>query len=509
MAGRRTRHGDGLKSIRGKTSSQTIGWMAWVSGGQLIKMVVSVGSVAILARLLTLEDYGVFAAAMIFIGIVQSGLVQGGFPAAVIQRQDLKPLHIRNAFTGILILHVLVGLAIWFGAGAIADFFAMPPLTDIMRVLCLTIALNPFLAVSLALLKRRKRFRFLTVTNLLSNVVASTAVAIALAWAGYGVWSLVIANITSTVLSATIMFAAAHFNPIPIITAHMRDLLKMSLGMSLVGALNMFAGQASKFVIGRALGADALGLFNRASRLIDFPSMLLGSPQVLFPVMADMNDDRARMARGFLRSIALCSLAAVPLTVLLFHAADGLVTLLLGGQWLAAIGPTAILSLTLVLMLGDRIASVVFMALGTVRQLILRQSIFAVLVIVGSIIGSRWGLEGVCVAVVVAYVLSYALAIHLVNRLLDIGWRRFARANLPGLFLALPVLATLILGETFVWSDVRAIFLFPIEAAATGVVIYGACLIKPAWFLGPDGIWLVQEISRRVPSPLQRLLPRV
>ena len=481
--------------------------MAWVSGGRVILMVVSVASVAILARLLTLEDYGIFAAAMIFIGIVQSGMVQGGFPTAVIQRQDLTTLHIRNAFTGMLILHLLVAALIWFGADAIAAFFDMPALVDIMRVLCLSILLNPFLALSSALLKRRKRFRFLTITDLISTIFASTAVAIALAWAGFGVWALVTASITSTVVRTAMMFAAARFNPIPVITRHMRDLLKLSLGMSLVGALMVLSGQAAKFVIGRALGADALGLFNRANRLVDFPKTLLGSPQVLFPVMADMNDDKERLARGYLRSIALCALAAGPLTVLLCHAADGLVALLLGSQWVEAVGPTAILSLTLVLMLSSRVATVVFMALGTVRELIVRQTLFTALIIAGSVIGTRWGLEGVCVAVVIAYALSYALAIVLANRLLETSWRRFARANLPGLLLALPVLVALVLGNTFVWSDVPAIFRFLIEAAVTGLIIYGACFIKPIWFLGPDGIWLVQEVRRRVPNPLRRLIP--
>ncbi len=483
--------------------------MAWVGGGQLIKMMVSVVSVAILARLLTLEDYGIFAAAMIFIAIVQSGMVQGGFPTAIIQRQDLHPLHVRNAFAGMLILHVLAAALIWFGADAIAAFFDMPPLTDIMRALCVTILLNPFLALSLALLKRRKRFRFITITELFTTSLASTAVAIALAWAGYGVWALVIASIVSSVSNTAVVYGAVRFNPIPVITSHMRDLLKLSMGMSLVGVLTIFSAQAAKFVIGRALGADALGLFNRANRLIDFPMRLLGSPQVLFPVMADLNDDKARMARGYLRSIGLCSLAAAPLTVLIFHAADSLVALLLGSQWVAAVDPTAILSLTLVLMLGTRVATVVFKALGTVRALIVRQSLFALLIVAGSIIGSRWGLEGVCVAVLIAYVLSYALAVHLVSRLLDVGWLRFARANLPGLVLALPVLGVLILGDRFVWSDVPAIFRFPIEAAATGAVIYGACFVKPAWFLGPDGIWLVRELRKRAPGPLRRIVPAV
>ena len=267
----------------------------------------------------------------------------------------------------------------------------------------------------------------------------------------------------------------ARFNLIPTLTSHMRDLMKVSLGMSLVGALTVFSGQAAKFVIGRVLGADALGVFSRANRVLESPMELLGSAHVLFPVMAEMNDDRRRLARGYLRSIALCSLAASPLTVLIWHASEGLVLLLLGQRWVAAVEPTAILSFTLVFGLGTRVAMAVLMALGSVRDLVVRQVVFAALIVTGSVVGSRWGIESICVGVVVTSFICYVLGIHLVNRHLDMGWRAFANANRPAVLLALPVLGVLVIGKIYVWHDVQVVLLFPIEAAMSGLV--GLCRV--------------------------------
>jgi O-antigen/teichoic acid export membrane protein len=482
--------------------------MAWAGAGRIVLMFVGIGSVAVLARLLTLEAYGVFAAAMIFVGIVKSGLVQAGFPAAVIQRQDLTPLHVRNAFTGMLLLHILAAILIWTGSGVIAAFFEMPELTTILRALCVTILVNPVLAMSIALLKRRKRFRLLAMTDVTASVFANTAVAIALAWAGFGVWALVISNITWALAQTLITFAFARFSLVPAITSHMRDLLRMSMGMTLFGALAVFTGHAAKFVIGRILGADALGVFSRSTRVLDFPKNLLGSSHVLFPVMADMNDDTARMARGYLRSIALCSLAAAPLTVLICHGAEGLILLLLGQRWTAAVEPTAILSLGLAFGLGNQVAIAVFMALGRVQDLVVRQFIYAVLIIGGSLIGSRWGLAGICVGILASGAVCYVLSIHLANRLLTVGWSAFAKANLPAVLLALPVLGVLVLGESLVWRDLQPIVQFPIEAAVAGAVVYVACILKPTWFLGPDGVWLLTELRLHLPARLCGLIPK-
>jgi PST family polysaccharide transporter len=496
-----------LKTKNGQTSSQAIRWMAWSGAGRILNMFVSIASVAVLARLLTQEDYGVFAAAMIFIGIVKSGLVQGGFPTAVIQRQDLTTLHIRNAFTGILLIHLVAAVLIWVGSGSIAEFFDMPQLAMILKVMCLIVLVNPVLSISLALLRRRKRFRLLAITDLLSSVFANTAVAIGLAWAGYGVWALVISTITWTVAQTVIAFAVARFNLIPVITSHMRDLLHISMGFTVGGALAVVTDHAAKFVTGRILGADALGVFGRANRILDFPMTLLSSTHVLFPVMADVNDDRLRMGRGYLRAIALCSLVAIPLTVLVWHASEGLILLLLGERWTDAVEPTAILSLTLVFGLGFKVATVVFMALGKVKAIVVRQGLFALLITAGSVIGSRWGIEGVCVAVLLTYAACYVLGVQMSNTLLAVTWRAFAKANLPAVLLALPVLGFLVAGETFVWGDVQKNLQFPIEAIVTGITVYAVCLAKPAWFLGPDGTWLLLEIRQYVPARLRILIP--
>ena len=481
--------------------------MAWIASARVIMMMFSLGTVAVLARLLTPEDYGVFAAAMIFIGIARSGLVQGGFPMAIIQRQDLVPLHVRNAFTGGLLIHLAAAAVIWFGSGVIATFFHMPVLSDVLKAMCLIVLINPILSISVALLRRQKKFRLVALTEMGSSLFATTGIAIALAVAGYGVWALVIANIALAFTQTTVLFWFARFNPIPAITSHMRDLLSVSLGFSLAGALAVLSDNAAKFIVGRVLGADALGIFSRANRVVDFPLILLGSTNVLFPVMSDMNDDRARMARGYLRAVALCSLAAAPLMAVVCHGAEGLVLLLLGERWTPAIVPTAILSLTIIFGLNLRVANVVFMALGRAREVVTRQAAFATVIIIGCLIGSDYGVIGISVAVVFTYASCCLLCMHLSNRLLHVGWLDIGKAVLPAILLSVPILVALTIGEHFVWSGVQKNLQFPLEAITGGLVGYGVCLLKPSWFLGPDGIWLLSEFRRRMPSPLRRLIP--
>jgi hypothetical protein len=129
------------------------------------------------------------------------------------------------------------------------------------------------------------------------------------------------------------------------------------------------------------------------------------------------------------------------------------------------------------------------------------------LIIAGSTIGSRWGIEGVCGAVVITSIVCFVFAAHLINRHLEITWRAFSKAYLPAVLLGLPVLGVLVAGKIVLWHDAPVVLQFPIEAAVTGLVVYVACLAKPAWFVGPDGIWLIDEVRGHVPARLRFLIP--
>ena len=510
-----SRHGDPLRKKHGKQSSRALGLLAWSGASRVVLLLTSIGSVMILARLLTPEDYGLYAAAMIFINIGTSPFADGGFPSAIIQRPILTTPHVRNAFTGTLILNVVAAIAIWAVSGPAADFFSMPSLKAILQVMIVIVLLNAITATSTALIRRRKRFRTLAFIEVSSSIIFSTAVAIALALAGFGVWSLVISQLTLAISMAVLTFTAGRFNLLPLISTHMRELFRIGAGFSAGSMFNRIANFADNVIVGRALGADALGIYTRAFRLLTIPVTVIGtsSNQVLFPVMAGLNkevvagNDKGRMRRGHLRAISLIMLAGAPLSALIIHGADGFILLMLGDQWTAAIVPTQILFACLSFRIGMKVVGIVPMAMARVFPLVIRQAAFATMVVVGAMVGLRWGLEGVSVAVSLAFLITYLLTADLANRLIDVSWPMFARAHANGLLLAVCLYGVLFAGGRLVWLEVPILWQFPIEAVVAGLITVCLCSVAPKLFLGSDGIWLVNEVRRRAPARLRGLIP--
>jgi PST family polysaccharide transporter len=498
-------------------SSRTVGWLAWTGASRVILLFGNIVSVVVLARLLTPDDYGVFAIAMVFLNVGKSAFTSGGMSSTIIQRASLTTSHIRNAFTGMITTRLVFAVVLWFGADLCAEFFEMPQLVDILRVVCGILVINAVTLVSTALLRRRKEFRKLATIEVVATILGNTAVAIALAAAGFGVWSLVIAQVTLTLTSAALAYNAVRFNPLPLIDSHMRDLFGLGAGFSIGSGFNRIAILADNLIVGRVLGADALGIYSRAYRLLTIPVNILGSTamQVLFPVMSGINkgehveNERERMRRGYLRALALAAMITGPLSVLIVHSAEGFVLLALGDQWDAAVFPLQVLFVCLAFRIGMKIVSVIPMALGRVRDMIMRQVVFASLVVGGALLGTRWGVDGVAVAVSTAIFITFMLNAQVANRLVDVSFISFARAHLHAFLLSSLLLGVLVLGQQFVWHDVATIWVFPIEAAVAGLLFYGSCHLGGRWLLGPEGAWLLDELRRRVPGRLRSLVPVV
>ena len=162
---------------------------AWDLAGRVGSQIAGAAIGIILARLLTPAEFGLIGMAMVFIGV--SGIFTNlGLSSALVQRTNPTEEHYSSSFylnvTASLFLTVLFILL----APAIARFFKNEDLTDIVRVLSLSLLISGFTVVQEARLRKKMRFDLLTKARIISSV-SSGAVGVTMAFTGFGVWSLV------------------------------------------------------------------------------------------------------------------------------------------------------------------------------------------------------------------------------------------------------------------------------------------------------------------------------
>jgi PST family polysaccharide transporter len=392
-------------------------------------------------------------------------------------------------------------------APAVAAFFEMPPLVDVTRALAVTLVVQSFATVPLALLLRSLRFKAVAVADIVSYGVGFAAVGCLLAVSGAGLWALVGAYIgQATIQTAMLVAYRRHAIRWTAPRWAMRDLLIFGSGHTLGRYLNYAALQGDFVVVGRCISDGALGVYGRAYQLATAPAMIVGGvlDKVLFPTLSARQDEPARLANDYRRAVGLSVSTTAPLGVLLALLAPEFVMVILGSGWTGVVVPLQILALTLVFRTGYKVADSLAKATGAVFSRAARQALYAVAVVAGAYAAHPWGLPAVAVAVSAAILLNYVAGAALGRRLTALGWLAFAAAHGRGLFFALLTAV----GGGVATALARFAALPAVATIAVGtlgalLVVVGPAAIRPRLILGDDLLWLLEQLTRR-PSAARR-----
>lgn len=325
-----------LKGIKWTALSSIVGALT-----QLVQLVV-------LTHFLAANEFGLMALALVVIGFSQMFIDMGVSNAIIhdqnITKKQLDSLYWLNVGAGIIVFFLLFLIA-----PIISSFYNEAKLTDVVRVVSIGFLIQPFEQQFLVLLKKELQFNQIAKRDVLSKVI-SFVVSVVLAVAGYGVYSLVIANLVSVIFSAVLIISIGlkhhrpsfHFNLLEIRSS-------MSFGLYQVGEnfINYFVTQFDSILIGKILGMDALGIYNVAKNLAMRPSQVINPivTQIGFPVMAKMQADLNKLKVTYLKIIHYLSSLNFPIYIFIALFAEQIILLLFGTKWTASIPIFRILAL--------------------------------------------------------------------------------------------------------------------------------------------------------------------
>ena len=387
------------------------------TGGQILRLVLQIGGTAVLARLLSPSDYGLVAMAMVIVGIGEI-FREFGLSAAAVQSPTLTKgqranLFWANAGLGLGLFALTVMLA-----HPIALVFDQPDLEALSRVLGLSFVLNGMMAQYRASLNRSMRFTGLTVSDIASQALG-LAVGVGTALIGWGYWSLAAMQLVQAATATAILVGLARWWPgWPRRGEDMSQFWRY--GRNLVGSqLVSYAGShADSFIIGYRLGPSALGLYDRAYRLVMLPLAQLRAPltSVALPVMSRVQDDQVRYEQAMLRGQVAMGYTLVPLMAVLAGLSTPVVLLVLGDRWLEAAPILGVLAAATVLQLLAYIGYWVYLSRALTRQLFHFTFVSAGVRIAAIAIGSHWGVMGVAIGVLVATAILWPTSLFWLHR---------------------------------------------------------------------------------------------
>jgi PST family polysaccharide transporter len=361
-----------------------------------LKFAVGIIATAILARLLTPQDYGLIGMVAVATNFV-SMLKDLGLSYPTVQRAEIDLDQISMLFwvnVGLSVVLVAIMIAI---APLLSWFYAEPRLTMIAVVTAIGFLFGGLSVQHEALLRRQMRFFTLSAIALVS-MVAGYVVGIILAWHGVGYWSLVFSQLTLLGTSAIGMVTLCRWRPgLPRWSSGARSMLTFGGQVTGYAIINYISKNLDNLLIGKLWGAQNLGLFTKAGQLVSLPSEQMDEPlaTVAVPVLSRLDDSPERYRRVYLRMLEKVMLLTMPAITLVIVSADWVVQLVLGSQWTAASRIVFFLGIAALFQPVLNTMGWLFLSQGRSREMLQWSMINAPISIASIICGLPWGAVGV------------------------------------------------------------------------------------------------------------------
>ena len=396
---------------------ETINGLGWLMSSSATKSVLQLITTSVLARIISPKDFGTVALAMTIIHFTEL-LYQVGVAPALVQRKLISSRHVSSALAFSVLLGSILSLIFFFVAPFFSTYFKMPDLLSVIRALAWIFPIKSFSQISYALLQRKLNFKGIAGLDVLSYLFGYGICGLSLAFLDYGIWSLVFALLSQSILYSILLYKASPYPlTFKIHKKESKELLSFGGALTFGGLINFIALKADYKIIGKYLGPSSLAFYSRAYAIMNIPNQMVGKAvsTVLFSIFSHSKANDAATKRHLLTSLFGVFYLIFPVTILVYGNAELLVYALLGNDWTKAILPLKILVLGMPFRLSYKIFGDYLKSQNIMNWFIASQITYALLVIFGALIGVRHGLGIVAYWVLAAIITNFLIMFYAVN----------------------------------------------------------------------------------------------
>lgn len=480
--------------------------ISWKLGGQVAVQLLRLGTVAILARLLTPSDYGAAAIAVALAAFAPQ-VADMGLGSALVQSQDGSLVVRSTAFWASI--GVGLGLFLLMAAAAVpvAAFMGEPDVAPMVVAGGLTFAIYSLGSASQSVYMRDMKFRSIEVRNWLA-LLAGGIVAIIAAANGAGAWALVVQQVTFIAAFVVALWFRAGWHPVlEFSKPDFRALASFAVRIAGGRWARMAELLVITVLIGKMTSVAELGAWSFGMSMVILPLSLVAIPiaEVLFSAFSRLQDEPERMSALWLDSIAYLAAVLLPVLLGLAVVTPDLIPAVFGPQWTLSIGVVQILSIYVLIRGLQSWGSVYMDAVGRPEVTLYTQLASLCLTPVAVIVGSHWGIDGVAAGYVAVQMVAVEIPMFvIVLRQMRMSARTVAR-RLIGVVAATAVmgaaclLALWAVDTTHVGAAGRALWVI-----AVGVAAYVPALWLLAPQVGRQALVLGRSVLARLPGARRR-----
>jgi PST family polysaccharide transporter len=468
-----------IKKIKSKHDKNSVfSGVRWTSIGNVAKQIIRFGVSIILARLLSPNDFGLLAMALVVMNFLDVFKTLGT-RTALIRAKEISDELLSSVFFFNGSIGLLIFIGLFFFSPVIGWIYQDPKVSQIIGIMGLIFLITSFDAVPLALLNRQMYFRTIVGIELFGSITYGV-VSILLAFAGWKVWALVFGSMARSFMHTILSFIFSEWSPKLFFKwSEINKIRRFSSFLTLDQTLHYFVQNSDTFIIGRFLGSVSLGYYDLAFRLFRYPvSSISGSlRRVLLPAFSKKQDDNNILCDKFVRACSSISLITFPLMIGICVLASPFVNTILGQKWEASIPLIMILSPAGTVFSISSVTGIIYTTKGR-TDLLFYWNLFSSTIIISSfLVGLIWGITGVATAYAISSILLAYPSFAIPFKLIDLSVIKFFRSLRPYFGASVLMGLVLICCRIFLEKVGFSPFVVLVVCSAIGIITYALTII--------------------------------
>ena len=322
----------------GSLKRKTFVGIIWKFAERFLAQGISLLVSIVLARLLSPQDYAPISVVAIFFAFANI-MISGGLNTSLMQKKDADILDYSSVLSFSFIVSVILYFLLYILAPSIADLYKQPILIKVFRIMGLILIVNAVKSVICAYISSNLLFRKFFFSTL-GGTLFSAVLGIVLAVKGFGVWALVVQQMSNSIVDTVILYLSTRIKFITVFSPErLKTLFKFGSKMLLASFVSTLYDEVSPLVIGLKYSPSDLALYEKGR---SFPSLINSAfndsvSAVIFPAMAKVQDDSERVLSFTRRFMKLSSFLVFPFMIGFFCVSDQFVIHILTEKWIGAV----------------------------------------------------------------------------------------------------------------------------------------------------------------------------
>ncbi len=420
---------ENLKNPGDSLAQRAISGGFWVFLLRIIQQLFSLGRLFILARILSPTDFGLMGVALLTMATLET-FSQTGFQTALIQKRENIELYLDSAWTFLVMRGFALFAILYLIAPYAAAFFDAPAAEPIIQVIGVSVLLQAFTNIGVLFFQKElefnKQFLYQFAGTLADFIVAVSAVLIL-----QNVWALVFGLIAGNAVRCIASYVVHPYRPhIAFDIAKIKELFIYGRWIFGSGVLVFLSTQGDDIIIGRMLGATALGFYQMAYQISNLPATEITHviSQVTFPTYAKLQHSIPQLREAYLKVLQITTLISFPISGLIFALAPQFTAVILGEKWMPIVPVMQILVIAGLVRSVMATTGPIFQAVGK-PGIETKWQMIRVVTMVGLIypFTANWGLWGAAIVVLISFLVSALGFIYSVKLILDCTLKQYIK----------------------------------------------------------------------------------